>query len=403
MIAALAIGLASIQMAFRVDFPWARLDNASGLACADIIAIVTAEADETHRMRQRLVPLEPGSDALTLDKTVWGRNDRVQASSGRGVRPGEELRIFAPDSLFSNGTETQIDPKPSLPKMELKAGHRYLLFAFRSKPDRLSFPSQPEYDRPLGKFNVTYEIQGKDEVAAVMMFPTNETSIPSNPTDNDVRLSVIKTLDQTDSESYRRVVTFLAHAGPQRGRHPIPGFGTELYDYAPPDAATRALEAVLPRSNPYQQSKVWGLLFNWQCLGSTKGYIRSLRLLADDPDVYRIENGDYLSPNEVHEIEFEPGWPLRFKSTEYVDLVTNSRNTTIVEFFLTHATVTLELKQCKKLARLLLDPDPRIREAVANRLADLNGDAAHKPLENRSDVDRCIKYWIDFYGVKPGI
>jgi hypothetical protein len=391
MVAALA--LLACTLGSKVDFPWSYPQSTAELASAPIIAIVTADGDGAYSTRQEFVRAGTDTDDLILDRTVWCRTGRLTAIAGKGITAGEHLQFMTPESLHSGNAP--LPKAPPTDRMPLRAGRRYLLMGFRQTKDRLFFPFLSDRG-PFLKYGRTFDANAKNEVAAVMMFPTSQTSISSAPTLDDIRLAVVKTIDPADTDSYRRAGSFLRYDRPPRSKRATKYYG-EL-EFATPSPATKTLVSILDKSDSYQQSHVWALLFHWRYHESTNGYVRALQKLADDPGIFRIEDGDYIPENSIRGLEFEPDKAPKLEQREFFDLVMNARNVEIAAFFMSNLQVTLTAAQIQALAQRLIDTNYSIRRGVAYCLALQNGDSDHQP--DTMPADECIKYWIDYYKVR---
>jgi len=379
-----------------VDFPWARGAFPGVLPGVDIVAVVEAVTEHPPETRQELVSAGPGLPPSVLGNSFWVRTAQVKALSGKGVKKGEDLRVVWP--LFPGPAGPAAPPS----RLRLNAGQRYLLFAFRPKSGRLTFPAfyiAGPSDSPATPFYA--QLGGEGEVAAVMMFPTKEVSAPEDPSADDIDLSVVKTLDPSDDDGYRRVVAFLEHCGPAMARREVDGLPVEVqFTYTKPNRITDELKAGLKKASPYQQSKVWQLLLRWKLPGSVVGYVDSMKNLADDPSVYREGSGDAPVMDIWNYFRLEPPGPMR--SEEWLDLVTTAKNDRVAELFMEGLGVGLDRGGQLRLAQKLLDPNPSIRRAAAYRLALVNGDRQHMPflVYSPEKAAPIIQYWIDFYKVK---
>lgn len=396
MVAALALLLSALPEDM-VDFPWTCPQSIDSVVATPIIAVVTAETNGAHETRQELDPAALGSGVTSPGSSAWCRTGAVRAISGKGIRVGEELRIISTE-MFRSGN-LPLSSTPPTERMPLQAGRRYLLFGFRPDHGRLSFYAAPTPGEPL-KYRRIFPANSSNEVAAVMMFPTSEGSIPASPDPDTLRLSVARTIDPAETDTYRRATAFLHYLGPSRSKRTIEHYASEQFEYTAPSATTRALEAVLPRSSLFQQSKIWHLLLEWKVLGSSASYIRLLEQLSDDPSVYQRDSfmGDGSELQNFPGFDFEPDRRPIINPQEYVDLVTSSKNEAITEFFLRTFRPPLKKAQVETLARGLLDPSVYVRRAVAYRLAQFNDDPIHMPSTwGSSDDDVLVNYWLEFY------
>lgn len=393
MLTLLTLATVFLQTQGSVDFPWAGGFGRGTARKADIVAIVTVVAERRRETRQEVVSSGPGLPPKILDKVVWVRSAAVTAISGKGIRPGESLRIVAPVSAPGD------DWAPP-DRLSLLRGHRYLLLAYRATDKRLTYPPalQRGQRNDLPGISTSVQLADKTEVAAVMMYPTEEKSVPSQPTDDDVTLGVVKTLDPEADDSYRRVVTSLQYSGPDLLKRGTPGYpGSVQIDYAKVNSATAQLQKQLGQSSPYQRSKIWQLLLVWRVPGSVVGYIRSLQKLADDPSVYIPKSGDEVIQNmdTYHRLENFP----EIKPADWLDLVTTARNDAIAQFFLFNYGPFLDASSQRVLAKRLFDSNPQIRILVARQLSLMNRDDKHRPhlADSPAAAESAIQYWINYF------
>jgi hypothetical protein len=399
MIPALALALtAQFGTPLRIDpkvadFFWA---GSSGISPAvipglDIVAVVSADGEDHRETRQEVLPAGPGLPPKVLGEVRLVRTAGMTALAGKGVKPGEHLTIVTQVGFSASS----ISPD----RLQCHKGRRYLLLAFRPKADYLNFPRGTVVQSRLDDVGppLYLQLDKKNEVAAVMMYPTWETSAPEKPEVADVALEIGKTLDPTDDDTYRRVVTSLQSLGPPLTQRPVEWEPNRQTSYAKPTALTEFFRSQIAKSSPYQQSKIWELLLRWRVPGSNFGYVGSLQSLADDPSVYQEGSGDRIMPDWDRYRDLDRLQPM--KSQTWLSLVTTARNDEIAVFFLQYYGPVLNLPEQQMLAQRLLSPEPRIRILVARYFGLLYDDKKHRPwiIGDPAEAESSVRYWMDFF------
>lgn len=382
--------LALSMVSGSLDYPWFGGVSREKLLTPDIVAIVEARAPSSRSTRQLVDLTNAPGDPIAV------RSTSVKALDGKGVEPGNELLLVTP----LVGSPVQPLAKD---RIQINVRQPYLVFAFKAGRDRVVIPSglsplSPNDEMRRPSVWIVGKVQ-EEEVGTVMLFPVKKKTLPASPTESDVLIALIESLNPRDDDSYRRLCTFLQYAGPKLKSRPVEWFPSVQVSVAAPDEVTKALQAAAKLATPYQRSKIWELLLTWRLEGSKSEYVRSLQALANDPKPYAEDSGDNLIAafDTYQTLERLP--PV--SRAEWMRIVSQGKNTAIVAFFLRQYGPELGKPAQAQLAKRLLDPSLRVRIAVAYALSLYNNDSDHRPAEFYTEEEAAphIRYWIDFYKV----